>query len=77
VSGDALKSLGKRRLGIRPGAPWIPFDQLDFIVIPCAFLWARGCVDTSGILVLAAFTFFADIVVNHASFALGIRLTRW
>jgi CDP-2,3-bis-(O-geranylgeranyl)-sn-glycerol synthase len=77
VGGDALKSLFKRRLGIQPGAPWIPFDQLDFMVIPCAFLWSSGCVDAMDVLVMTAFTFFADIVVNHASFALGIRLTRW
>jgi CDP-2,3-bis-(O-geranylgeranyl)-sn-glycerol synthase len=32
MGGDALKSLLKRRCGIPPGKPWIPADQLDFVV---------------------------------------------
>jgi CDP-2,3-bis-(O-geranylgeranyl)-sn-glycerol synthase len=30
MAGDAAKSFFKRRLGIAPGHPWIPFDQIDF-----------------------------------------------
>ncbi|MGE0823786.1 MAG: CDP-archaeol synthase [Candidatus Binatia bacterium] len=30
--GDAIKSFCKRRLGIAPGATWLVFDQLDFVV---------------------------------------------
>ena len=30
--GDAIKSFFKRRLAIAPGATWIGFDQLDFVV---------------------------------------------
>jgi CDP-2,3-bis-(O-geranylgeranyl)-sn-glycerol synthase len=30
--GDLVKSLIKRRIGIKRGQPWPPFDQLDFIV---------------------------------------------
>lgn len=30
--GDAAKSFVKRRVGIPPGASWIGFDQLDFMV---------------------------------------------
>ncbi len=30
--GDAIESFFKRRLGKERGAPWIPFDQLDFVV---------------------------------------------
>ncbi|HUR25973.1 MAG TPA: CDP-2,3-bis-(O-geranylgeranyl)-sn-glycerol synthase [Candidatus Thermoplasmatota archaeon] len=31
--GDALKSYFKRRRGKPGGAPWVPFDQLDFVVL--------------------------------------------
>ena len=31
LAGDAIKSLIKRRVGIKRGRPWPPFDQLDFI----------------------------------------------
>ena len=30
--GDIIKSLIKRRFGIKRGRPWPPFDQLDFIL---------------------------------------------
>ncbi len=30
--GDAGKSLFKRRIGVKPGKPWIPFDQLDYTI---------------------------------------------
>ena len=32
LGGDALKSFFKRRVAIRPGQSWFPFDQLDFVV---------------------------------------------
>lgn len=32
VAGDAVKSYFKRRTGREGGAPWVPFDQLDFVV---------------------------------------------
>jgi CDP-2,3-bis-(O-geranylgeranyl)-sn-glycerol synthase len=31
--GDAIKSFFKRRVHIKPGGTWIPFDQLDFIIV--------------------------------------------
>lgn len=38
--GDLLKSFLKRRFGIAPGKPWIPFDQLDWILGAWAGAWA-------------------------------------
>jgi CDP-2,3-bis-(O-geranylgeranyl)-sn-glycerol synthase len=32
IVGDAVKSYFKRRTGREGGAPWVPFDQLDFVV---------------------------------------------
>ncbi len=29
--GDLIKSYFKRRAGKKPGSPWIPFDELDFL----------------------------------------------
>jgi len=30
--GDMLKSFFKRRVNVKPGRPWIPFDQIDWLV---------------------------------------------
>jgi CDP-2,3-bis-(O-geranylgeranyl)-sn-glycerol synthase len=35
--GDAAKSYLKRRTGREGGAPWFPFDQLDFVVVGLLF----------------------------------------
>jgi CDP-2,3-bis-(O-geranylgeranyl)-sn-glycerol synthase len=31
LGGDLVKSFAKRRIGVAPGRPWIPFDQVDWI----------------------------------------------
>jgi CDP-2,3-bis-(O-geranylgeranyl)-sn-glycerol synthase len=44
IVGDAVKSFFKRRTGREGGAPWVPFDQLDFVVggLLFAFLGSWG-----------------------------------
>jgi CDP-2,3-bis-(O-geranylgeranyl)-sn-glycerol synthase len=77
LGGDALKSLIKRRLGIAPGEPWIPADQLDFViggVVAVSFFVPLGVTDIVLILVVSL---LGDIAVNHLSFHLGIRDTKW
>jgi CDP-2,3-bis-(O-geranylgeranyl)-sn-glycerol synthase len=77
MTGDAVKSLVKRRVGIAPGGRWIPADQIDFItgamLIASPWLHLR-VLDVALVL---GFTFVADIVVNHLAFALSIRDTKW
>lgn len=36
--GDSVKSFFKRRVGIRPGNPWFPFDQVDWVLGLLLFL---------------------------------------
>jgi CDP-2,3-bis-(O-geranylgeranyl)-sn-glycerol synthase len=77
LGGDALKSLAKRRCGIAPGQPWIPADQLDFVVgglVALSFFLKLQPVDIAFILVVS---FLGDIAVNQLSFRLGIRNTKW
>jgi CDP-2,3-bis-(O-geranylgeranyl)-sn-glycerol synthase len=31
LAGDAVESFFKRQLGFKPGQPWFPFDQIDYI----------------------------------------------
>ncbi|MFA5942931.1 MAG: CDP-2,3-bis-(O-geranylgeranyl)-sn-glycerol synthase [Candidatus Thermoplasmatota archaeon] len=40
--GDAVKSYFKRRRGKDRGAPWVPFDQLDFVVFGLAAAFAAA-----------------------------------
>jgi len=36
--GDAIKSFFKRRTNLKPGAPWFPFDQIDYILGGIVFM---------------------------------------
>ncbi|MGZ3722565.1 MAG: CDP-archaeol synthase [Bdellovibrionales bacterium] len=54
--GDLAKSFVKRRIGIAPGRPWFPFDQIDWMIgtlivtVPLVHL----SLETAVILLLAA-----------------------
>jgi CDP-2,3-bis-(O-geranylgeranyl)-sn-glycerol synthase len=75
--GDSIKSFIKRRLNIRPGAPWVPFDQLDFVV--AAILVVSCWVEISWIeaVIVLAISFLGDLIVNQLSYRLGIKRTPW
>lgn len=77
LGGDAAKSWCKRRLGIAPGRPWIPADQLDFVLGGLAAL--SGWVDfgATDAVAIIALSFAGDIAVNHVAYYCGIRDTRW
>jgi CDP-2,3-bis-(O-geranylgeranyl)-sn-glycerol synthase len=77
MCGDSAKSFVKRRIGVAPGQPWIPADQLDFIVGALLLAWPWLGLRMLDVAVIMAFTFVAHIVVNHIAFRLGIRDTRW
>lgn len=77
LGGDALKSFFKRRLGIAAGQPWPPFDQLDFVA--GSLLLAAPLVHLSlrEVVLIAALSFLADLLVNRLSYRLGIKRTPW
>lgn len=77
MAGDAVKSYFKRRAGIGPGRPWIPFDQVDFVVGALALVWPLADLswrDVAAILMLSA---FGHVLVNHLGHWLGVRPSRW
>jgi CDP-2,3-bis-(O-geranylgeranyl)-sn-glycerol synthase len=77
MAGDAVKSFFKRRLGIQPGRPWIPFDQLDFPLGALALVAPSAGLSASDVVALLLATFAGDILVNRAGYALGLRDTLW
>jgi CDP-2,3-bis-(O-geranylgeranyl)-sn-glycerol synthase len=77
MAGDSLKSFLKRRAGIRPGAPWIPFDQLDFALGALVLVWPRVSLSALDVLAILAFTAAGHIAVDHVGYWLGLRESRW
>lgn len=75
--GDSTKSFVKRRIGIEPGKPWIPADQLDYAVAGLLALsvWYRPAwIDVVTVLLIS---FAGSIIVNRLSYWLGIKRTPW
>jgi CDP-2,3-bis-(O-geranylgeranyl)-sn-glycerol synthase len=77
MAGDSAKSFLKRRAGIAPGAPWIPFDQLDFAVGALAFTWSRASLSWADVAAILGLAAAGHVVVNHVGYWLGIRDTKW
>ena len=56
LGGDLARSFLKRQLGIAPGKPWVPFDQVD---------WILGALFASLIFVKLSLSFFlASLVIG-------------
>ncbi|MDG2518386.1 CDP-archaeol synthase [Lysobacter soli] len=77
AGGDAFKSLIKRRLDRAPGAPWIPFDQLDFAVASLLLAAPFVLLSARDVITILVMTFAGDLLVNRLSWWLGIKRTPW
>lgn len=75
--GDAIKSLIKRRVGIPPGRPWIPFDQLDYTIGALIFTYPVIRPPITNILIILLISPFLTIAVNIAAFRLHLKKARW
>lgn len=71
--GDLVKSFLKRRIGIKPGAPWWGFDQMDYIVgglLLGALVYWPGCEAT---LFLLVFSPIANLSSNFIAYKLKLK----
>lgn len=77
LAGDSVKSLLKRRVGVAPGRPWIPFDQLDFVLGALVLVWPVAGLGWADAVVILALSPLGHVAVNHVGYWLGVRDTRW
>ena len=77
ILGDLAKSFLKRRMGIDPGKPWIPFDQIDFVLGAYGLLALFYLVPWKLFWVSLLLSFILHVLTNHLSFWLGVRRERW
>ena len=76
MSGDAVKSFVKRRIGIAPGASWKPWDQWDFVIGGLSMLSPWLQLSMIDLIWIFGFTYFSTIAVNHIAYHLKIRDTK-
>jgi len=77
VSGDLLKSFFKRRLGYRPGQPFVPFDQLDFVIGALLLVSFVFAPTIKMIFTIIITSFALHILTNHSAYYLKIRNEKW
>jgi CDP-2,3-bis-(O-geranylgeranyl)-sn-glycerol synthase len=77
MAGDSAKSFFKRRLGIAPGKPWIPFDQLDYVVAGLLALSPWHRFSAAEVALVVAVSFVGSLAVNYLSARLGIKSSPW
>jgi len=73
ILGDAVKSFFKRRIKIKPGRTWIPFDQIDYILGGALFFsWFYLPIlkDSISLLFIGLILY---IIVNVIGYYLGLR----
>ncbi len=71
--GDLIKSFFKRRLNINPGHPWMPFDQMDFLVGGLLFMSPVYIPSLKAVLFLLIITPAGHIVVNNIGHYLKLK----
>ena len=72
LSGDLISSFFKRRQSIKPGNPWIPFDQISFVIGAFFFTFFFFPILTSAYFLILFLSFFLHIIGNRLGFWLKI-----
>ena len=77
IVGDSAESFVKRRLDIKSGKPFIPWDQLDFVIGALLFTFFIAKPTLTLISTILVLSFILHITVNHLAFYLKIRNEKW
>lgn len=73
VSGDILKSIFKRQLGIAPHSAWIPFDEIDHSSVSMVLTAVFFGISWVLVLQVVVIYFFWHILANVVGYVLKIK----
>jgi len=79
VVGDLVSAFFKRRLKLKPGARFMPFDQINYVIGAFVFLCLFSEINLRifSWLVLLFLTFFLHIGINLIGYYLGLHHAKW
>jgi len=77
VFGDLFFAFIKRRLKLRPGARFLPFDQINYVLGVALFLTPFFKIDILIWFTIFVMTFFLHVVFNRLGFILGLHRAKW
>ena len=73
LAGDSVKSYYKRKANIAPGRPWIPWDQLDFVIGGIIASWLVYVPSVEIVVVLLLISPFLHVLANYIGYLLHIN----
>ena len=77
VFGDIFFAFVKRRLRLRPGVAFIPFDQTNYVIGSFIFVQPLINLPIKFWLTLFLLTFFIHILSNRVGYNLGLHKAKW
>lgn len=77
LTGDLIKSFFKRRLSIKPGQPWVPFDQLDLVIGALIFISPFYLPSWIVILTILIVTPLLHLLANFVAYSLKLKKVWW
>jgi len=79
ILGDMIESFFKRRVGIASGQPFIPWDQIDFVIggLLLSFFFIQPDYRVKAIITILLLSPLLHMTVNHLAFYLKIRNEKW
>jgi CDP-2,3-bis-(O-geranylgeranyl)-sn-glycerol synthase len=77
VFGDLMFAFIKRRIGLKPGTPFFPFDQTNYVIGSAIFLEPFFRFGILFWLKLFVLTFFLHLIFNRLGYRLKIHQAKW
>lgn len=77
VFGDIFFAFVKRRLRLRPGTAFIPFDQTNYVLGAFVFIQPFLNLSLEFWLTLFLLTLFVHILFNRIGYNLGLHKAKW
>jgi CDP-2,3-bis-(O-geranylgeranyl)-sn-glycerol synthase len=79
IFGDLIESYIKRRVGIKPGHRFVPWDQMDFTIgaLLLSAYFIPGDIRLKVVLTLLIISPLLHILTNHVAFYLKLRNEKW
>lgn len=77
MCGDMIKSFFKRQFNIMPGKPWIPFDQIDFILGATLFMLIVYAVPLKIFFTMFVAGIILHMLFNRIGYWLKIQKDKW
>lgn len=77
VAGDLWKSYLKRKEKIKAGDPWVPMDQLSYVIGALLFSFWYYVPYANLVLVLVIVSFLLHIGISYMGYVMGMREAKW